>query len=259
MSKKEEPPWRAPLVQWWTEMRVALIDCLMQHPGAVSTDQLFGSGPRLNPRQLVGSGPFLDPEPLGGIISHLGMLLPQSIVPHLPQYPPGYEQSPPQLTEQQISQHQAIERMMRQLFGEKGPRVLSAEARRTRGCPAPSDRQPLLAKLALDADLRPLPATPRSENERAIIDRLSATERQRLCAAGYLLLVAALAFEGVGAVRKDRKSAEAVAKELLDATVWLYGEPCFKPVISLVEVLTGIKFRISSVKSWARKLQAQKP
>jgi hypothetical protein len=224
MSKKESPSWREPFAEWQQEAMRALADCWSASPA-----------------------------------SHVHQIA-RTIV--------AFEK---------LGKHEVVELLMRQHLGQHGPCVLPVRTRHERRSASPSSHNrkllwPWLASIAIDANLRPQrqPHTPpekqlglwsaylvREARQRAIIDRLLAEQRQRLCAAGYLLLITALAFEGAGAVMSDRKVAKAVAAELLHATAWLYGKPCCKPVISLVRAITGVKLAISSVRWLARQQQQQ--
>jgi hypothetical protein len=150
---------------------------------------------------------------------------------------------------QRLGRLPIVDRLMRQHLGRQGPHVVSVKLRRGE---APSSRkrlQPLLGVLAFDADLRPLHHVSRFEaHQRASIDHLSIRQRRRLCAAGYLLLITVLAFQGVGARARDRERAKAMAAELLHAFIWLYGKPRIKAVRSLVAAITEVKLTASTIR-----------
>jgi hypothetical protein len=173
--------------------------------------------------------------------------------------------------------HPIIEPLMRQHFGRHGPsRVLLVRAHWNRRDVAPSsvNREllwPLLPAIAINTELRPqrrplaraqrraltreqYKALRQEAKQRKIIDASPALWRRRVCAAGYLMLVAALAAAGSEATAGKRKRAKAVAMELLHTTKWLYGKPLHKPVISLVKAVTGEDLGGSIVKIWAKQL-----
>jgi hypothetical protein len=159
------------------------------------------------------------------------------------------------VTLEALGTHQTVEFLMREHFGEHGPRLRPAKTRRACQQVAPRNRlllHPLLAAVVIDADLRPQRDgfTAGERQQRAVIDALSAKQQQRLCAAGYLLLVTALAFAAVG---QEQQRAKAVAIELLHASAWLYGDPLIKPTISLVYASAGIRFSNSSMRGFARR------
>jgi hypothetical protein len=219
MSPRPPPWWRLPLTQWRREAGAALGDC-------------WGITPAVTALQLARCIVALD---------ELGRL-------------------------------PAVERLMRQLLGRQGPRVLSVKARSSSAAPKCRQLlQPMLGPLVIGSDLRLhrrkeltsqqrelLRAVLQHEaQQRAIIDRLPAERRRRLCAAGYLQLIAVLALAGAEAIPADRERARAVAAELLHATFWLYGKPLFKASISLVTAVTGVRFTPSSLRWLARDLSPQ--
>jgi hypothetical protein len=195
------------------------------------------------------------------------------------------------ITLQALFDSHAIAQLLGHLFGKTGPAVLSVATRRMRRELAPSHRPLLqlrLQALAIDdatlrlprpvlssADRQRLaPALRRETRERQIIDRLPMKQQQRLGAAGYLLLVAALAAQAVkspprgyqrqrtatgrqrrGGTTTKRQQAEIVAIELLHTTAWLYGKPLISPVVSLVQAVAGVEFKRSSLFWRARALR----
>jgi hypothetical protein len=237
MSKREPPWWRAPLAQWQREVTLEL-------GAARPASRLFAE---LRNALGINGREGIDLVDATHLVAHTIVDL------------------------ETLGQLPIVDRLMRQLLGQRGPLVLSAAQKARKNVCPPYRRkllQPLLGSLAIDTELRPprrpwkiLPperqtraALQHEAKQRKIIDELLAEQRQRVCAAGYLLLITVLAFEGAGAVVNDRKVAKAVAAELLHATVWLYGKPSCKPVISLVQAVTGEKLAISSIRWLAQQL-----
>jgi hypothetical protein len=139
---------------------------------------------------------------------------------------------------------------LRQLLGKNGPTVKTSR-------PRVSVRrrkvfQPPLAMLALNADLRARNFSSRYEVERLLLDQLLPKQRLRVCAAGYLLLVAALASQSVPMGVSEERWIEFIAAELIAAVDWLYGQPRPRTVVTLVEAVTGQHFEPSSMR-WRAK------
>jgi hypothetical protein len=153
----------------------------------------------------------------------------------------------------QFAQHPAVERMLRQLLGKRGPHVVIQRGRIM--------LWPTLTRLVLDAELRPRSDIARfSEKQRAVLDDLPPADRLRISAAGYLLLIAALLAQDIaGDLHEESEefvastlAVEHVAQRLLSATIWLYGREQPRPVGTLVRVLTRRKFTPSSLQ-WRAK------
>jgi hypothetical protein len=149
-----------------------------------------------------------------------------------------------------------IHRSWRSHLGAGGPRVLSPEQRVARGTPAPVDRDLpsyMLSLLTLDFDdelrarRRPLSRAQR----RFVAAGLRAEERARatvpekwrrpLCAAVYLLVVAALVTVEIwrrASVTpvKFGKQVEQLIDELVFTTTWLYGKPLVRVICTIVRV-----------------------
>jgi hypothetical protein len=139
-----------------------------------------------------------------------------------------------------------------QLLGRKGPRLRSLKARQRK---YPTEQLPLLTSLPFDADLRPrLRASGHTEQQRASLTRLALGKRQRICAAGYVLLAAAVAFcaAHTGAC-VERGRAQWIAKQVLSVTIWLYGTPAILLTRTLVEALTDVPLAEASLRNWAKR------
>jgi hypothetical protein len=212
MSKRPPPWWKAPLAWWCTELYLALIEC----------------------SSLEG----VDARQVAMTITTLNDLL----------------------------KHEDVERMLRQHLGAAGPKVV-AWWRQVAAYHRRKAMQPALAFLVLDAELHPrriakrskarthtvriaepLPIFLRSaEEQHAAFRALSLTERRCVCAAGYLLLAAALMPWSAMGVSESRY-AETAAMKLMRTTAWLYGKPCYRPVSTLVQAITGRRFFPSSMR-----------
>jgi hypothetical protein len=162
---------------------------------------------------------------------------------------------------EQLEQHRAVQLALRQVLGRRRQRwrLRSIKDRKIDNRGSPRDRkllQPLIALVAFDDDLRPPHFTGRHKAQRHdAFDPLSVEQRRHVCAVGYLLLVAVLAFQSskATAVDQEHQRAELVAEELLHASHWLYGKARMKLTISLVTAITGVKFSHSSIQLRARR------
>jgi hypothetical protein len=155
-----------------------------------------------------------------------------------------------------LVQHSTVERMLHQLLRERGPQVMMQVMMQR-------DRMlwPTLTRLVFDAELRPHGDIVRfSEEQKAVLDDLLPANRLRICAAGYLLLIAALVARDIaGDLHEESEefvasplAVEHEAQRLLSATRWLYGREQPRPVGTLVRVLTKRKFNPSSLQ-WRAK------
>jgi hypothetical protein len=145
-----------------------------------------------------------------------------------------------------LMQHPSVERMLRQLLGSNGPAVMPGWSRVS--FRHEEWRLPMLVILALDAELRPRQRIERfTDEQRAVLMSLLPTKRRRVAAAGYLLLVTALASVDLATGITKGLYARTVAVRLLFVTVRLYGRPLTNSVITLVEAITERKMSASSI------------
>jgi hypothetical protein len=145
-------------------------------------------------------------------------------------------------------QQAAVIRSLGQLLNNKNLSPLSAEHRRVLSRHPGFRRHlpPSLARLKLDGDLRPRRSKRRRDNS---LDLLTVEQRRRVCAAGYLLLAAALAFSAASAkLEQQWDRAKLTVMLILPVSRWLYGHHrVIRPVIRLVSLLSGEDFPASSV------------
>jgi hypothetical protein len=237
-----EPDWQAPIDQYWNETTAALGDCEEIDPNLASIFSVaaivFRGALRKFDKPLYLAAPI-----------KAGAL----IVIH--------------------PEERRLDHRLRQLFGRQAPKVLPIRTRR--GAP-PRQREllkPLLAVLAMDADLRPIrqvkldeertrllaPAIAADAARRMVIGRLPLAQRQHVCGIGYLFLIGALA--ACAAAHRDmqgRRRVRAVMAELSFASRWLFGRPRKEFVRSVTELLTGESCTFSSVKLVAKGLPSLK-
>jgi hypothetical protein len=140
-----------------------------------------------------------------------------------------------------------VEKTLRQLFRKGGPAVMTSRPR------VLFHRRRRLALLALDAELRPRKFSAQLASD---FDPLSPEQQLRVCAAGCLLLVAAVASQavpmGITEQRYQQRYTKILAMELLYASVWLYGSEQPRTVITLVKTITGRSFDPSSMRWWVK-------
>jgi hypothetical protein len=91
----------------------------------------------------------------------------------------------------------------------------------------------------------------RSGTHWGIKESLSIRQHESVCAAGYLLVKAAMCYAGFANGRPTRDDAKETAAAILEASQRLYGHPLPKVTVTLTEAVTGIKLTPSSVRRLA--------
>jgi hypothetical protein len=152
-----------------------------------------------------------------------------------------------------------MEPLLRQLFGKKCPDVTKHKAHRRT---SPSSRelfQPILPLLKLDEDLRPHARGWVEGKRPTALENLTVEQRRRLCAVGYLLLVAILAFQEARARACTNKHvcAKLIAEELARAALWIYGTCPVKPIATLAELVGGGRLDPSSIRLMIDRLEQE--
>jgi hypothetical protein len=137
--------------------------------------------------------------------------------------------------------------MLCQLLGDNGPAVLPCWPRVS--FRYEEWRLPMVVILALDAELRPRQGIKRfTDAQHVVLADLLPTRRRRVVAAGYLLLVTALASQDFDTGITEGQYARMITVRLLFVMVRLYGRPLVNSVITLVEAITKRRMAASSVR-----------
>jgi hypothetical protein len=245
MTDKHGIWWRAPLQRWLIEVDDALLDRMITLPFNMERQQLAAAMVAL---QKLGPPPAGETKPwkieplVRQLVGHTG----------------------PKVLPVKTRKKNRAPRERALLGPLLGPLAIDAGLRPQR---RPGRVELETFKKIADA----IPTMQQKEKERrAVITKLSAEQRANLCAVGYLLLVAVLAVEAAklqptapetkrirnyspisGNKRSSdpaRQRARMAIIEVLNAALWLYGQPLYKPAAKLVDLITEETFTASSVR-----------